>query len=72
MEVVCVMDLSTPEGLKSRTLAYEAIHKACTSLNAKFVLASFEKLDFGETNVLDLFYNADVCIVDISVQVCHH
>ncbi|KAH9381780.1 hypothetical protein HPB48_009812 [Haemaphysalis longicornis] len=54
--------------LAQRKAAYEEIRKVCTCLGASLHELPFKKLDFGETKVLDLFYNADVAIVDVSIQ----
>ncbi|GFY71567.1 hypothetical protein TNIN_459971 [Trichonephila inaurata madagascariensis] len=68
-DVVCVIDLTIPERRSQRLKAYEEIEKACVcqAVGAVFHHVQFEKLDFGEMNVLDLFYNADVAIVDLSI-----
>ncbi|XP_059083686.1 mitogen-activated protein kinase kinase kinase 15-like isoform X1 [Tigriopus californicus] len=72
MEVVCVIDTHSTRFLSERKLAWEEVKFACglmTSPLHEVVQLQFEKLDFGEANVLDLFYNADVAIIDLSVVV---
>lgn len=68
MEVVCVIDTNATENLRDRKMALEEIKQACSFVNANVQRIQFEKLDFGETTVLEMFYNADVAVVDLSVQ----
>ncbi|XP_064489363.1 mitogen-activated protein kinase kinase kinase 15-like isoform X7 [Ornithodoros turicata] len=73
MDIVCVIDLVTGAGsslgrLSQRKAAYEEIQKAARCIGGALHELPFKKLDFGETKVLDLFYNADVAIVDVSMQ----
>ncbi|XP_073978068.1 apoptotic signal-regulating kinase 1 isoform X2 [Rhodnius prolixus] len=68
MDIVCVIDLIQPQNLNHRKRALEEINKACIPLSANLQHIQFEKLDFGETNVLTAFYNGDVAIVDLSIQ----
>ncbi|KAK0168323.1 hypothetical protein PV327_002140 [Microctonus hyperodae] len=68
VQVVCVLDLQQVENLLQRKRALEEVRQACTLVNAHLNIVQFEKLDFGETNVLDTFYNADVAVVDLSIQ----
>ncbi|KAL5009780.1 hypothetical protein ScPMuIL_012085 [Solemya velum] len=55
--------------LPARKEALEEVKKACKKVNATVESVVFQKLDFGETAVLDVFYNADVVLVDMSISV---
>ncbi|CAH1799038.1 unnamed protein product [Owenia fusiformis] len=71
MKVVCVIDLNGAAGggatSSVRKQAYTDLQKACKSIKAELIHLQFEKLDFGETDTLDTFYNADVAVVDMSI-----
>lgn len=55
--------------LMNRKHAVIEIEKACKSVGAALEFVPFQKLDFGETAILDIFYNADVVVVDMTVTV---
>nr|AAO00972.1 Pk92B-PA [Drosophila erecta] len=61
------MDTSVGDHLEDRLCALEEIKQAVQSAGANFQRVQFERLDFGETNVLETFYNADVAVIDLSI-----
>ncbi|XP_050305301.1 mitogen-activated protein kinase kinase kinase 15 isoform X2 [Anthonomus grandis grandis] len=67
MEVVCVIDICQNENVAQRKKALEDVKMACIQVGASLSHIQFEKLDFGEANVVSSFYNADVVIIDISL-----
>uniref|UniRef100_A0AAR5P235 mitogen-activated protein kinase kinase kinase n=1 Tax=Dendroctonus ponderosae TaxID=77166 RepID=A0AAR5P235_DENPD len=69
MEVVCVIDICQSQNLADRKRALDDVQTACIQVGASLSHIQFEKLDFGETQVISSFYNADVVIIDISVPV---
>ena len=63
------LEQTTPKDLADRKAAYEEISKACNSnIGTTVNIIPFKKLDFGETQVLDQFYSADLAIIDLSIQ----
>ncbi|XP_013114614.2 mitogen-activated protein kinase kinase kinase 15 isoform X2 [Stomoxys calcitrans] len=68
LTVVCVIDTQLGDHLKDRECALEEIQQAVTSVGANFQRVQFDKLDFGETKKLETFYNADVAVIDLSIQ----
>ncbi|XP_037907858.1 mitogen-activated protein kinase kinase kinase 15 isoform X5 [Hermetia illucens] len=68
MDVALVIDIQQPENVTHRKAALEDVKQACALVNGNLQIIQFQKLDFGETNVLETFYNADVAILDLSIQ----
>ncbi|XP_072301251.1 mitogen-activated protein kinase kinase kinase 5 isoform X3 [Eucyclogobius newberryi] len=47
-------------------LALQCLKDACDAVGSKLDTVNFGKLDFGETTVLDRFYNADIAVVEMT------
>ncbi|XP_061560250.1 mitogen-activated protein kinase kinase kinase 5 isoform X1 [Phycodurus eques] len=47
-------------------VALQCLKDACETVGSKLETVHFGKLDFGETTVLDRFYNADIAVVEMT------
>ncbi|XP_061843177.2 mitogen-activated protein kinase kinase kinase 5 [Nerophis lumbriciformis] len=47
-------------------MALQCLKDACSTVGSKLETVHFGKLDFGETTVLDRFYNADIAVVEMT------
>ncbi|XP_078088522.1 mitogen-activated protein kinase kinase kinase 15 isoform X1 [Mustelus asterias] len=65
LRAVCVLN-ETAKPHSSEWGALQCLLRACRSQGADLLTLPFGKLDFGETPVLDFFYNADIAVVDMS------
>lgn len=77
LHVVIVIDQKVQKNLRVRESALKDVQKVADTLNVNLTRIDFDKLDFGETETLDLFYNADVALVDVTVthqqpSLCYH
>uniref|UniRef100_A0A0N5AZ13 Protein kinase domain-containing protein n=1 Tax=Syphacia muris TaxID=451379 RepID=A0A0N5AZ13_9BILA len=77
LQVVLVIDQKASKTPRAREMACSELQKVADSLNINLTRLEFDRLDFGETNALDVFYNADVALVDISLKqqvpsLCYH
>ncbi|XP_048349058.1 mitogen-activated protein kinase kinase kinase 15 isoform X2 [Sphaerodactylus townsendi] len=64
LRAVYVLNDHNPKGAEAGAL--QCLVRACAAEGAHLATVNFGELDFGETAVLDVFYDADVAVVDMS------
>uniref|UniRef100_A0AAR2IQQ9 mitogen-activated protein kinase kinase kinase n=1 Tax=Pygocentrus nattereri TaxID=42514 RepID=A0AAR2IQQ9_PYGNA len=50
----------------AESMALQCLRDACEAVGSTLEIVLFGKLDFGETSVLDRFYNADIAVVEMT------
>ncbi|KAG1928839.1 mitogen-activated protein kinase kinase kinase 5-like [Pimephales promelas] len=64
--VAYVRNSETSQSLSSENMALQCLKDACDIVGCKLDVIPFGKLDFGETSVLDHFYNSDIAVVEMT------
>uniref|UniRef100_A0A671SYF4 mitogen-activated protein kinase kinase kinase n=1 Tax=Sinocyclocheilus anshuiensis TaxID=1608454 RepID=A0A671SYF4_9TELE len=66
VQVAYVRNSETSQSLSPENMALQCLKDACDIVGFKLDIVPFGKLDFGETSVLDHFYNADIAVVEMT------
>ncbi|KAK2883448.1 hypothetical protein QQF64_016941 [Cirrhinus molitorella] len=66
VQVAYVKNFETSQPLSPENMALQCLKDACDIVAFKLDVVPFGKLDFGETSVLDHFYNADIAVVEMT------
>uniref|UniRef100_A0A8C1KD53 mitogen-activated protein kinase kinase kinase n=1 Tax=Cyprinus carpio TaxID=7962 RepID=A0A8C1KD53_CYPCA len=66
VQVAYVRNSETSQPLSPENMALQCLKDACDTVGFKLDIIPFGKLDFGETSVLDHFYNADIAVVEMT------
>uniref|UniRef100_A0A4W5MG93 mitogen-activated protein kinase kinase kinase n=1 Tax=Hucho hucho TaxID=62062 RepID=A0A4W5MG93_9TELE len=61
-------DASLPQ--TEENLSLKSMKEACADTHAVFKTIPFERISLGTTEILDIFYNADVAVVEMSDTYC--
>uniref|UniRef100_A0A672IP15 mitogen-activated protein kinase kinase kinase n=1 Tax=Salarias fasciatus TaxID=181472 RepID=A0A672IP15_SALFA len=64
--VAYVVNGEASQLLNAESMALQCLKDACDAVGSRLETVNFGKLDFGETTVLDSFYNADIAVVEMT------
>ncbi|XP_041952171.1 mitogen-activated protein kinase kinase kinase 5 isoform X1 [Alosa sapidissima] len=66
LTVAYVINTELTQNYTAESMALQCLKAACDIVGCKLEIVNFGKLDFGETSVLDQFYNADFAVVEMT------